>query len=65
MSVSFLPSRSFTVASSRERDIVGAAPNLRHAAVHVQQGVHSHHAGAHGVLGGEDRITGQPRRTDQ
>ncbi len=37
-------------------DVIGAAPDLGHAAVDVQQGVNSFHTGAHGVLGGEDGV---------
>ena len=33
-----------------------AAPDLGHAAVYVQQGVDSLHAGADGVLGREDQM---------
>ena len=36
--------------------IVFAVPHLRHTAVHVAQRVHGLHAGAHRVLGREDRI---------
>ena len=32
-------------------DVVDAAPDLGHAAVHVQQGVDGLHAGADGILG--------------
>ena len=39
--------------------IVLAAPHLRHAAVNVQQGVDRLHAGTHGILGGEDGVTGR------
>ena len=39
--------------------IVLAAPHLRHAAVNVQQGVDRPHAGTHGILGGEDGVTGR------
>ena len=37
-------------------DVVDAAPDLRHAAVDVQEGIDSLHAGAHGILGGEDGV---------
>ena len=37
-------------------DIIGAAPDLGHAAVDVEQGVNRFHAGAHGVLGGENSV---------
>ena len=40
-------------------DVIDAAPDLGHAAVHVQQGVDGLHAGAHGILGGEDGVAGR------
>ena len=37
-------------------DVIGAAPNFRHTAIHVQQRVHGLHTGSHGILRGEDGI---------
>ena len=36
--------------------VILAAPDLRHAAVNVQQRIDRFHTGAHGIFGGEDRV---------
>ena len=38
-------------------DVIGAAPDLRHAAVHIKQRIDCLHAGADRILRGEDRVS--------